>query len=28
MHGPIWYRNFEEGKVFYLITLMLQPEYD
>jgi hypothetical protein len=28
VHGPIWYRNFNEGSVFYLITIMLQPEYD
>jgi len=28
IHAPIWYRNFEENKVFYLITLLLQPEYD
>jgi len=27
-HGPIWYRNFEENRVFYMITVMLQPEYD
>jgi hypothetical protein len=28
MHGPIWYSNFEEGRVFYMITIMLQAEYD
>ncbi|MGA2110429.1 MAG: hypothetical protein ABSH25_22610 [Syntrophorhabdales bacterium] len=28
VHGPIWYRDFEEGRVFYMITLMLQAEYD
>jgi hypothetical protein len=28
LHGPIWYRDFEEGRVFYMITLMLQAEYD
>ncbi|HVN97994.1 MAG TPA: hypothetical protein VMT62_16310 [Syntrophorhabdaceae bacterium] len=28
LHGPIWYSNFEEGRVFYLITIMLQAEYD
>lgn len=28
VHGPIWYRDFEEGRVFYLITLLLQREYD
>jgi hypothetical protein len=28
LHGPIWYRDFEEGRTFYMITLMLQAEYD
>jgi hypothetical protein len=28
VHGPIWYSDFEEGRIFYLITLMLQSEYD
>jgi hypothetical protein len=28
VHGPIWYSDFEEGRIFYLITFMLQPEYD
>ncbi len=28
VHGPIWYRDFEEGRIFYMITLMLQKEYD
>jgi hypothetical protein len=28
IHGPIWYSNFGEGKVFYMITIMLQAEYD
>ena len=28
VHGPIWYRDFEEGRVFYMITLTLQTEYD
>ncbi len=28
VHGPIWYKDFEEDKVFYLITIMLQAEYD
>jgi hypothetical protein len=27
-HAPIWYRNFEEGRVFYMITLLLRPDYD
>jgi hypothetical protein len=26
--GPIGYREFEKGRVFYMITVLLQPEYD
>jgi hypothetical protein len=28
MHGPIWYNDFEDGRVFYMITIMLQAQYD
>lgn len=28
LHGPIWYRNYEEGSVFYMITVLLQAEYN